>query len=61
MACKEGKSCGRLFMPHVNEADADFAFAERFEDSVDTISGQAKYRVNAPFQMPFDKKLRRIH
>src|SRR5208337_1622878 len=47
--------------PHMNEPDVLFVLAERLENSVDTVAGQAKNRVHAPFHQSFNEHIGSIH
>lgn len=44
-----------LFVPDLDEADLVLPFAERFEDAVDAVPGDAEDRVHAPVDQGFDE------
>src|SRR5262249_21378112 len=45
-------------MSHLDEADVILAQAERFDDAVYAVAGEAKYGVDAPFDQCFDQDVR---
>lgn len=44
-------------MADMNEADPVFLFSQGFEDSIDSVSGQAKDGVNSPGEQAFHKHI----
>ena len=49
----------RLFVSHLNEAHALLVRAQRLENAVDAIAGEAEHRVHTPRGEPLDEQIRR--
>jgi hypothetical protein len=48
--------CG-FFVPHLDESDLAFVGPERFENSIDAVSGKTKYHVHPPVNETLDHQI----
>src|SRR5207248_4572598 len=51
-----GEGCG-LLMPHLDKANAVLAFAERLDNAVDAVAGDAEHGVDAPGRQGVDQNV----
>ena len=56
--CHKG---GGLFVPHLDEPDPVFGFAERLDDAVDPIAWNSEHSVNVPVDQRFNEDVTRSH
>ena len=52
-----GGERGGLLVPHLDEADLVLVRAQRLEDAVDAVAGEAEDRVHAPVDQPLDQQI----